>query len=99
MNFTPTPAITEKQLHAGMHQIVRDGVSTEIMTVLSGGAFLVAMALLLGATNFQIGLIAALPTFMNLFQLVSLWLVRRFRNRKAISVFCSILARVPLILI
>lgn len=99
MNFTPTPAITEKQLHAGMHQIVRDGVSTEIMTVLSGGAFLVAMALLLGATNFQIGLIAALPTFMNLFQLVSLWLVRRFRNRKAISVFCSVLARVPLILI
>jgi MFS family permease len=69
-----------------------------MMTAFTGGAFLVAMALMLGASNFQIGLLAALPTFMNIFQLISIWLVRRYNNRRAISVICSIFARVPLIL-
>ena len=32
------------------------------MTAFTGGAFLVAMALMMGATNFQIGM-SALPTF------------------------------------
>src|SRR5690606_17806334 len=68
------------------------------MTTLTGGAFLVAMALLLGASNFQIGLLASLPTFTHASQLISIWLVRRYNNRRAVAVLCSLLARIPLLI-
>lgn len=79
--------------------VIGDGIAAEAMTTLTGGSFLVAMALLMGATNFQIGLLAALPTFTNLFQLISIWLVRRLNNRRFISVTGSLLARTPLIIV
>lgn len=79
--------------------VIADGVTAEAMTALTSGAFLVAMALLMGADNFQIGVLAALPTFTNLFQLISIWLVRRYNNRRAIAVICALLARMPLIVV
>lgn len=79
--------------------VIGDGLATETMTVFTAGPFLIAMALLLGATNLEIGILAALPTFTNVFQLISIWLVRRYNNRRVISVICSILARLPLVII
>lgn len=79
--------------------VIGDGLATETMTVFTAGPFLVAMALLLGATNLEIGILAALPTFTNVFQLISIWLVRHFNNRRVICVICSILARLPLVII
>jgi MFS family permease len=99
MNLSPQLTITESELAAGKKKVILDGLATESMSALCTGAFLVALALLMGANNFQIGMLASLPTFTNIFQLVSIWLVRRFNNRRAISVYCSILARVPLIVI
>lgn len=83
----------------GLRLVIGDGLTTEAMTSLSGGAFLVAFALLVGANNFQIGLLASLPTFTNIFQLLSIWLVRKYNNRRAIAVICSLLARIPLLII
>ena len=97
MQLQPQTVITDKELAAGKRNVILDGLATEGMTALSGGAFLVALALLLGASNFQIGLLAALPTFTNIFQLVSVWLVRRYNNRRAVTVFCSLFARIILI--
>src|SRR6476659_5871218 len=99
MNLSPQLIITESELAAGKKKVILDGLATESMSALCTGAFLVALALLMGANNFQIGMLASLPTFTNIFQLVSIWLVRRFNNRRAISVYCSILASVPLIII
>src|SRR3954464_9602404 len=79
--------------------VIGDGIAAEAMTTLTGGSFLVAMALLMGATNFQIGLLAALPTFTNLFQLLSIWLVRHYNNRRVIAVIGSLLARIPLVIV
>jgi MFS family permease len=53
----------------------------------------------MGATNFQLGVLAALPTFSSVFQLVSIWLVRKYNNRRAITVIGSVFARFPLLLI
>ncbi|HSC36295.1 MAG TPA: hypothetical protein VLD19_00440, partial [Chitinophagaceae bacterium] len=78
--------------------IIGDGLASEIMTTLTGSVFLTAMALLMGASNVQIGILAALPTVTNIFQLLSIWLVRRYNNRRAVSVICSLLARIPLVL-
>ncbi len=91
MKFNPTLPLTEKQIQSGLNYVTKDGVFTEAMVAFTGGAFLVAMAMQMGASNFQIGLLAALPTLSNIFQLLSIWLVQRYNNRKAISVICSFL--------
>lgn len=99
MKMKPKVVLTPEETRRGMQVIIWDGLASEMMTTFTGSAFLVAMALLLGANNVQIGLLAALPTFTNIFQLVSIWLVRKYNNRRAIAVYCSFLARLPLILI
>src|SRR6476646_9097555 len=100
MNLRPhKEQLSEQQIQSGLKLVIKDGLAAEAMTAFTGGAFLVAMALLMGANNFQIGLLAALPTFTNLFQLLSIWLVRRYNNRRAIAVICGLLARFPLLVI
>src|SRR3954447_19511190 len=99
MNLRPKKVLTEQEIQTGLKLVIVDGLTAEFMTTLTGGAFLVAMALLMGANNFQIGLLAALPTFTNMFQLLSIWLVRRYNNRRAIAVICGLLARFPLLVI
>lgn len=99
MNLRPQKELTEQQIQAGLKLVIKDGLATEAMTALTGGAFLVAMALMMGATNFQIGVLAALPTFTNIFQLLSIWLVRKYNNRRAVAVICAFLARFPLLII
>jgi MFS family permease len=94
-----TSSLSGKQIEAGLSYVTKDGLFTEAMVAFTGGTFLVAMAMQMGASNFQIGLLAALPTLSNIFQLVSIWLVQRYNNRRAISVICSFLARFPLLVI
>jgi MFS family permease len=99
MILKPKPSLTDEEVKQGLKLVIGDGLAAEAMTTLTGGAFLVAMALLMGASNFQIGLLASLPTFTNLFQLASIWLVRKFNNRRAVAVICGLLARVPLVIV
>ncbi|MBS1606232.1 MAG: MFS transporter, partial [Bacteroidetes bacterium] len=63
--------LSDAEVQRGLRMVIGDGMTTEAMTVFTGGAFLTAMALLMGASNFQIGVLAGLPTFTNIFQLVS----------------------------
>jgi MFS family permease len=99
MNLKPKEKLTEQEINKGLKYVIGDGLATEAMNALTAGAFMVALALLMGASNFQIGVIAALPTFTNIFQLLAIWLVRKYNNRRAVSVFCSLLARAPLLII
>ena len=99
MNLRPSATLTNDEINRGLNQVIRDGLASETMTALTSGAFLVAIALLLGANNLEIGIIAALPSFTNMFQLVAIWLVRRSGNRRAVSVYCSLAARIPLVII
>lgn len=99
MILQPKISLTEAEIRTGLRMVIGDGLATEAMTTLTGGTFLVALALLLGASNFEIGVLAALPTFTNIFQLLSIWLVGKFNNRRLIAVGCALLARIPLVLI
>lgn len=99
MDLRPKQELTEQDVSKGLRMVIYDGLTSEMMTTLTTGAFLVSLAVLMGASNFQIGLLAGLPTFTNIFQLVSIWLVRRYNNRRAVSVICSFLARIPLVVI
>src|SRR5699024_251877 len=78
---------------------IKEGLTAEAMVTLTGGTFLTALAVLLGASNFQIGLIAALPSLTNAFQILAIRLMQRYNNRRAIAVVCNGLARLPLLLI
>ncbi|THU34149.1 MFS transporter [Niastella caeni] len=99
MKLQPSDQLTNTQVKTGLHLILKDGLATETMNTLTAGTFLVAIALYMGASNIQIGILAALPTLTNIFQLVSVWLVQRFNNRRKITVIGAFCARVPLLVI
>jgi MFS family permease len=99
MNINPSKNITEQQLNKGLKYVTADGLSSEAMVVFTSGTFLTALAIHMGASNFQLGLFAALPTFTTVFQLAAIWLVRRFNNRRLITTIFNFLARLPLIAI
>lgn len=91
--------LTEQDVQRGLRMVIWDGLASETMVSLTGGAFLVALALLLGANNIQIGLLAALPMLANLFQILSVMLVQRYQNRRAIAVYGIVLGRIPLVVL
>jgi MFS family permease len=99
MNFRTSENLTDSQVESGLKLVVKDGLATEAMVNLAGGAFLIAFAVHMGASNFQMGLLASLPMIANIFQMVSIWLVQRYNNRRAIAVISSIFARAPLFII
>lgn len=99
MNFRTSEKLTLPEVKAGLNLVVKDGLAAEAMTTLTGGTFLVAIALHLGASNFQIGLLAALPILTNVFQLVAIWLVQRYNNRRGVAVVANFFARFPLLIV
>ncbi|WP_432711610.1 MFS transporter [Pedobacter sp.] len=99
MNLKPKDHLTDQEVQKGLTIVIWDGLTSEVMTSFTGGAFLVSMALLLGASNVEIGIMAALPMFTNIFQLLSIWLVSKYNNRRAVAVYCAFLARFPLIIV
>jgi Na+/melibiose symporter-like transporter len=99
MKLQPSDQLTNNEVKTGLHLILKDGLATETMNTLTAGTFLTAIALYMGASNVQIGILAALPTFTNIFQLISVWLVQRFNNRRAITVIGAFCGRVPLLVI
>ena len=97
MRFLTTDKLTDQQIMSGQSYILKDSLAGEAMVNLSGGAFITAMALHLGASNFQIGLLASLPILTNIFQLLSIWLVQRYNNRRIVAVVSSFLGRFPML--
>lgn len=99
MKFRPRPDLTEQQISSKLNLVILDGITSEVMAILSGGAFLVAFALLLGASNLQIGVMASVSTLASVFQLAAIYLIQRYKNRRAIVVYCAIIGRSALVLI
>src|SRR5689334_23253707 len=99
MKLRPSEILSPEEQQKGLKLVIKDGLAAEAMVALTGGTFLTAMALTLGASNFQIGLLASLPTITNVFQLLAIWLVQKYNNRRAITVICSVFARFPLFII
>ena len=60
MRFAVIDALTEEEIKSGLRVVIRDGMGSTSMTTITGGAFLVAFALKLGASNLVIGLMAAI---------------------------------------
>jgi MFS family permease len=89
----PTDSLDDSEREQGLRYLLLDGVSTQVMGSLTGGALLVAFALLLGASNTVIGLIAAVGPFTQLLQIPAVILVERFGRRKVLVVLALLIAR------
>lgn len=90
-----SPAETEQ----GLKFVVRDGLTTQAMLTLTGGALLTDFALKLGASQLVIGGLAAIPALAQLLQIPSVYLVERWRNRRALTVYGVVLSRSFLLLL
>lgn len=79
-----------------------EAVMATVHATLTGGAFQTGFALWLGANDFWLGVIAAIPTFAGLVQIVSSYFVERRGERKRFTAFFSGLSRflwLPILLI
>ncbi len=100
--FETKESLTEEEVRHGLKLVTRDGLATQAMVTLTGGIFLVAFALQLGASNTVIGLLAAIPPLAELLQIPAIYIVDRIRIRRLVVVAASLAARlcwIPIILI
>jgi MFS family permease len=83
--LAPRPTLSEEDIAYGLRMMTFEGmVSTAMFSVTSSG-ILAAFALILGANNLQIGILAAIPFITQPLQIPAIFLVERFRRRKAIA--------------
>ncbi len=70
-----------------------EGAFANVFIVITGGAFLTGIALFLGANDFEIGLLGAIPFMAQLAQLFSTYLANRTGGRKSYSVWSAVFGR------
>ena len=86
LNFLrPQPTLTEAQARVSLRLMVWEGLASGALFSLGSGGIMAAYALALGASNFQVGILAALPFLSQVMRLPAILLVERFRMRKAIG--------------
>jgi len=89
------PTHSPEETQRGLRYLLLDGMASQTMGVFTTGAFLVAFALHLGASNVVIGLIAAIQPFSQIIQVPAIYLVARYRKRRALVVLSCIASRLP----
>jgi MFS family permease len=86
--------VDDEKVRAGLKALLFDGVCSQVMDTVTSGAFLVAFALLLGASNTVVGLLAAAcPITQLVLEIPATYLVNRSASRKPLVVLSSILSR------
>src|SRR4051812_7567694 len=89
----PTGSSAPPQYDRTLRLVLYDGVASETMSSLTTGVFLAGFAVELGATNLQIGALAAVPALTQLIQIPAVVLVERLRVRRRIAVISSVIGR------
>jgi MFS family permease len=90
---TPSTSLSPQEVDRGLGLVLREGLATQSMIILTSGAFLVAFALELGASPLQIGIISSIPLYSNVLQILSIELVRRWQSRKRVVVIGTMIGR------
>ena len=73
--------------------ILYDALASEAMGTLTTGVFLVGYALALGASNFAIGVLAAVPFAVQFLQVPAVALVERLRARRLVATWAAGIGR------
>ncbi len=82
----PSPTLTDQEIGRSLRLMIWQGVAGSALFGLGSGGFMAAYALALGANNFQVGILAALPFITQVTQLPAIIAVERFRRRKVIGI-------------
>lgn len=85
---------TDEERAQGQRTMVLEGVFSRAMEGVTGGVVLAGFALALGASDFEIGLVAAIPFLAQLAHVPAVVYLARFRDRKRLAVFGAIGARI-----
>lgn len=85
--------LSEKDIQKGLRIAVWEGIFATVHITLTTGAFLTGFALLLGANDFQIALLTAIPLLTQMLQIFSIHAVERVGRRKWITGICSFSGR------
>ncbi|HTY21496.1 MAG TPA: MFS transporter [Desulfomonilaceae bacterium] len=86
--------VKASDLQVGLRALLYEGCCSKVMDSITSGAFLVAFALLLGASNTVVGLLAALSPLTQFLQIPAIYLVERTASRKALVVLSTFLSRI-----
>ena len=85
--------LSDEEVKKSLFWILQDGVFAQMFESLIAGPILIAVALMMGASNALIGYLIALPFLANLAQFPGIYLVEKYRNRRSICLFISSLGR------
>jgi MFS family permease len=94
--LAPQRTVSESELKRGLRYLLVDASFATAIGALNSGVVLLALALHIGASNVEIGLLAAIPLFTQILQAPAVTLVERLRARRRISVACVFVARLAL---
>ncbi|MFH1743920.1 MAG: MFS transporter [bacterium] len=89
----PQDNLTEADTQKGLRLLLLDGVCSQVMGNLTGGAFLVAFALLLGASNVVVGILAAIGPLTQALQIPVIYLIEKTRNRRVLAAGSAFISR------
>lgn len=78
--------MTEEEVAHGLRMLTLEGVTSIGFWSITTSGLLAAFALALGADNFQIGVLAAIPFIIQPLQIPAILLVERLRRRKVLAV-------------
>ncbi|MGD8922918.1 MAG: MFS transporter, partial [Candidatus Zixiibacteriota bacterium] len=81
----PSGYVLRRSIRKWLPYITWEGAFANVFIVGTGGAFLTGMALLLGASDFEIGLLGAIPFLAQLAQICSAYLTDRNGGRKSLT--------------
>jgi len=95
----PRENLDAPDVQRGLRVLLVEGVFVQTMFALTTGAFLVGFALLLGAPNKVIGLLAAIGPLSQTLQVPAVYLVERTKRRKALMVGTAVASRMMWLLI
>jgi len=92
----PQDEVSEREVQQGLRALLVDASFATAIGALNSGVVLLALALHVGVSTVQIGILAAIPLFTQILQAPAVSLVERLRTRRRISVISVFLARLAL---
>ena len=92
-------SLTDEEIGSGKRMVIGDAIATQAMVGLTTGAFLVAFALQLGASNAMIGFLAAILPLSQLVQIPAVHLVETVKVRRAVSFYACLISRSAFLII
>jgi MFS family permease len=90
---TPGAPLATSAVQRGLRLSIVEGALSNIHISVTTGAFLTGFALLLGASDFELGVIGALPFVGQLFQFVGAYLEERLSERRRLVVLTTSVSR------